>query len=221
MKYLISLLVVCLGAGCATRKELAPKAVASVPGTSVPAKRMATVRTPEVVKSYSAGRYTDPSYPDEMHERHTVYRREQSPDWNYLPDPPPVLDASYADASGQLNAKQRAYAEALQEQNRAMQKRVEELERQTGQVPGLQREIDQLKKRIEEAPTPEPTTEDDVFSRIDPELPAWDQTDDRDFLFSQMRSNDEFAAHLAAAERRQISTVLPHLRRKEFALLAP
>ncbi|MBN8711364.1 MAG: hypothetical protein BGO12_14465 [Verrucomicrobia bacterium 61-8] len=239
MKYLISLLVVCLGAGCATRKDSTPKSV--VPGTSVSARRMASVRTPEVVKAYPAGRYTDPNFPDEMHERHTVYRREQSPDWNYLPDPPPILPTgnpspSYCvNGSGELNAQQRAYAEALQEQNRAMQKRIEDLQRQAGKVPGLEQQLDQLKKQTGETPkpTPLPAKTEDILSSVEPELPAWEEgvsdpgeitlsagSDDQDFLLSQMRLNDEFTAELAAAERRKISAVIsgPFLRRREFAL---
>jgi len=252
MKYLVSLLVVCLGAGCATRKDSTPESAAIVPGMNVSAKRMASVRTPEIVKAYPAGRYTDPNYPDEMHERHTVYRREQSPDWNYLPDPPPNLltgnlsPSYYADASCQLNAKQRAYAEALQEQNRAMQKRIEQLRQEAGKVPGLQQELDQVKqqagKPAKPQPTPEPTpapakVEDgDVLSSVEPDLPTWEEgvsdpgeitlfaeSDDQSqyFLLSQMRINDEFASELAAAERRKIATAFvdPILRRKEFALL--
>lgn len=249
MKYLISLLIVCLSAGCATRKDATPKSVGSVPGTSVPANRLAAVRTPEVVKAYSAGRYSDPNYPDEMHEQHTVYRREQAPDWNYLPDPPPLPNSnpspSYnGNGSGDWNTKQRVYAEALQEQNRAMQKRIEQLRQEAGKVPGLQQELDQLKKAVPAAePTPEPAftptpakVEDvDVLSSVDPELPAWEQggsdsgeitlfaendAQSQDFLLSQMRINDEFFAEVAAAERRKISAVLtgPLLRRKEFVL---
>ena len=248
MKYLISLLIVCLGAGCASRKESTPKTAAVVPGTSVSAKRMPTVRTPEVLKSYPVGRYSDPNYPDEMHERHTVYRREQSPDWNYLPDPPPAFPtgnlAQYADASGQLNAKQQAYAEALQEQNRAMQKRVEQLRQEAGKVPGLQLELEQLKKKIEKnpkenpeaSPTPvqTPSQTEQQTTYVEPALPAWEEgvaapdeiplfaeSDDQDFLLSQMRLNDEVAAEIAAAERAKIAAVLtgPLLRRKEFVFL--
>jgi type II secretory pathway pseudopilin PulG len=250
MKYLISLLIVCFGAGCATRKDSTPKVATVVPGTSLPAKRMPSVRTPEVVKAYLVGRYTDPNYPEEMHEQHAVYRREQSPDWNYLPDPPPLLPSgnpSYCvDATGELNAQQRAYAEALQEQNRAMQKRIESLQREAGKVPGLQQELDQLKQNAGESPRPQPTPEPtpapakiedvDVFSSVEPELPAWEQgvsdpgeitlfaesdAQTQDFLLSQMRLNDEFATELAAAERRKISAVInaPFLRRKEFVLL--
>lgn len=230
MKYLISLFVVCFGAGCANQKEPTPQPVAVVPGTSVSGKRMASVRTPEIVKAYSAGRYTDPNYPDEMHERHTVYRREQSPDWNYLPDPPTEL--SKGSASSSSNARHLVYAEALQEQNRAMQKRIEELQLQTGQVPELRQKIEQLEKHIDQTPKPEPTREpvpeattgEDLFSTAEPELPAWDdQPDDQNFLFGQMRLNDEYAAELAAVERQKISAALygPLQRRKAFALFTP
>jgi hypothetical protein len=248
MKHLIFLLVVCLGSGCATKKVAAPKNSAIVPGTHIPGTRLAAIRTPEVVKAYRAGRYTDPNYPDEMHERHTVYRREQSPDWNYLPDPPPILPngdpSQYVDASGQLNAKQRAYAEALQEQNRAMQKRIETLQREVKKLPGLQLELDQLKQKIGEpaapqppskpVPAPMPAESQDVLSGVDPELPAWEmgasdpgefsllpEENNQDFLLFQMRINDERMEALAVAERRKIAAVLapPFLRRKEFAFL--
>jgi hypothetical protein len=36
---------------------------------------MPEIRTPETVKAYPVGRYTDPNFPEEMHERHTLYRR--------------------------------------------------------------------------------------------------------------------------------------------------
>jgi len=252
MKYLISLLVVCLGAGCATRKDSTPKSEPVVPGTSVSAKRVSSVRTPELVKAYPAGRYTDPNYPNEMHERHTVYRREQSPDWNYLPDPPPLPNGNPApsyslNGSGEWYAKQQVYAEALQEQNRAMQKRIEQLRREAGKVPELQQELDQLKKQAGEKsrppadppktePSPVKTEDVDVLSSVEPELPAWEEgvsdpgeitlfaesdEQSQDFLLSQMRINDEFSAEVAAAERRKISTVMsgPFLRRKEFVLL--
>lgn len=258
MKYLVSILALSLCAGCASRKEIKSKAVAVVPGTHVSAKTLLSVRTPESVKAYPVGRYTDPNYPDEMHERHTVYRREQSPDWNYLPDPPYALPLGptvansnpspsyYAKAEGELNAQQRAYAEAFQEQNRAMKKRIETLEQDAGKVPGLEKEIDRLKKQIDDTPEqpatvpsqPDPAKNegDDVFSSVEPELPAWEEgvsdpgeitlfadSDDQSqaFLISQMRLNDEFAVELAAAERRQASAIFnaPFLRRKELALL--
>jgi hypothetical protein len=191
MKYLISILALSVCAGCTTRKELDSKTVAVVPGTNVSTKRLPTVCTPEMVKAYPVGRYTDPNYPDEMHERHTVYRREQSPNWNYLPDPPVTLPLGpavatsnpspsyYAKAEGELNAQQRAYAEALQEQNRAMKKRIETLQQEAGKVPGLEQEIDHLKKQIDEAPEP---------PAVPPSQPEPVKTDDADLILHPLAS---------------------------------
>ena len=108
------------------------RAALKVPGTTLAADDMPEVRTPETVKAYPVGRYTDPNFPEEMHERHTLYRREQSADWNYRPSQPyalplgPVVAESnpspsyYAKTNAeQINAQQKAYAEALLEQNRA------------------------------------------------------------------------------------------------------
>lgn len=254
MKYLIPIVVVCLCSGCATRKAVKSDPPTAVPGTSISQKRMPGVRTPETVKAYPVGRYSDPNFPDAMHERHTVYRREQSPDWNYLPDPPYALPLgptvansnpspsyySRADAET-MNAQQRAYAEALQEQNRAMKKRIESLQGEAGKIPELQQEIDQLKKQLDaipdpvDAPSPEPDSsgvseDEDVFSSVEPPLPVWDDSDSltssadeegQSFLIAQMLLNDEFTAALAAVERQRIATLLvgPVLRRREFAFL--
>jgi len=40
---------------------------------------------------YPVGRYQDPNDPDVMHEGHTVYRAETSPDWNTDPNEPTSL----------------------------------------------------------------------------------------------------------------------------------
>lgn len=256
MKYLIPIIALSL-CSCATRKAALPTP-SNVPGTTIPAHTMPTVRTSETVKAYPVGRYSDPNYPDEMHERHTVYRREQSPDWNYLPDPPyalplgPTVTVSNPSPSyyvrtenEQMNQQQRAYAEALQEQNRAMKKRVEALQQEAGKVPELEQEINRLKKQLDEAPEPpaapkkpEPakTEEEDFFSSVEPDLPEWEEgisdpceivlfadSEDRSqaFLISQMRLHDEIAAELTAAERRKVASAFnaPFLRRKGLALL--
>jgi hypothetical protein len=254
MKYLIPIVAVCLCSGCATRKVVKSDPPTVVPGTSISHKRMPSVRTPEMVKSYPVGRYSDPNFPDAMHERHTVYRREQSPDWNYLPDPPYALPLGptvansnpspsyYVRADGEtMNAQQRAYAEALQEQNRAMKKRIESLQGEAGKIPELEQEIDRLKKQLDaipdpvDAPSPEPgssgvSEDEDIFSSVEPPLPVWDDSDSlspradeegQSFLIAQMLLNDEFTAALAAVERQRIIARLvgPILRRREFAFL--
>ena len=85
MKFLHSILLLSLVAGCATKKEVRSVQRVKVPSTTLAADDMPEVRTPETVKAYPVGRYTDPNFPDEMHERHTLYRREQAADWNYRP----------------------------------------------------------------------------------------------------------------------------------------
>ncbi len=251
MKHLIPILALALCAGCATRKPIKTESASIVPGTTIPSKTMRTLRTPETVKAYSVGRYTDPNFPEEMHERHTVYRREQSPDWNYLPDPPvaPTSNPSpsyHAKTEGGGSARQQAYAEALQEQNRAMKSRIEALQRDANKVPNLEQEIDRLKKQLDEIPAPRPSLtpeapepekrEEDVFSSVEPELPAWEEgvsesgdiplsadSDDQSqaLLISRMRFNDEFAAAMAKAEQHNLASALnaPFLRRREIAFL--
>ena len=78
MKSCHAIILLSLFAGCATRKEVRSLRPLEVPGATVAAEDMLEIRTPETVKAYPVGgRYTDPNFPEEMHERHTLYRREQ------------------------------------------------------------------------------------------------------------------------------------------------
>jgi hypothetical protein len=183
MKYLVSFLVLSLCSGCAVLPNLVPKKKNSIVEKATSSrKKPSRVRTDETVKAYPVGRYTDPNYPDEMHERHTLYRREDSPNWNYLPDAPYALplgptvansdpSSSYyvnADAE-QMNAQQKAYAEALTEQNRAMKKRIETMQQEAGKVPDLQRQIDHLKRELDSLPSPAPTPKGEAHPQPTPE----------------------------------------------------
>jgi len=245
MKYAILALCLCCSA-CATRK---PVKIASNPAVAgISRNDMPGVRVPEIVKAYPAGRYTDPDFPDEMHERHTVYRREQSADWNYRPSEPYALPLgptvggstpSY-DVKTNGNAQQRAYAEALLEQNRAMKARIESMQQEAAE----KLEKEQLKKPTVPAPSPVPSPTppeatapegEGVFSSVEPPLPVADEISDpceillfansddecQAFLLSQMRLNDEFAAELKTLERRRRESFFPAplIRRKEFAFL--
>jgi hypothetical protein len=130
MKLLCSILLSCLVAGCATKKEARFLRPIEVPRAGVAVSDVSKVRTPETVKAYPVGRYVDPNVPDQMHERHTIYRRERSAQWNYRASQPyalplgPVVATSTPSASHfvkanaeQINAQQKAYAESLLEQN--------------------------------------------------------------------------------------------------------
>jgi hypothetical protein len=213
---------------------------AKVPSTSLAANNLQKVRTPETVKAYPLGRYTDPNFPEEMHERHTLYRREQSAGWNYRPSKPyalplgPVIAQSNASPSSyartdseQINAQQKAYAEALLEQNQVLKKRIDALQQKDSTIQNLQGEIEQLKKELESRPsqqsappngeTPDPSSaKPDDFSKVntldftDPSeimLFPRSEADYQAFLISQMRLNDELSAELCALERRRFEVL--------------
>ena len=77
--------------GCASSN---PPTV-NVSGAPLPQKHEvpdpASVRAPEKLKAYPVGRYEDPNDPDVMHEGHTIYRAETSPEWNTDPNEPTSL----------------------------------------------------------------------------------------------------------------------------------
>ena len=210
MKHLIPVLLLGLLSGCATHKTVKPENYPAVAGTSVPESTIGRVRTPEVVKSYPTGRYTDPDFPDDMHERHTLYRKEQSADWNYRPGGPyayPVVVSDptpsyYVKTDGdQRNAQQKAYAAALEEQNAAMKKRIESLQQEAGKVPGLQQQVDQLKQQLDAEPlaTPSPKKQEPV----DEKPTGFTEQDPQGDLIAEMKINDELSGALDALEGRR------------------
>jgi hypothetical protein len=231
------IILLSLFAGCATKKEVRPARPVEVPSTTV--ADMPEIRTPETVKAYPVGRYTDPNFPDEMHERHTLYRREQSAGWNYHPSRPqalplgPVVAVSnpspsyYAKTNtGQINAQQKAYAEALAEQNRAMKERIDALQKSESTIQSLQSEVERLKRELDsrKESTPEEEnkpsddfsfwsaephcTEDEISDPGEIVLFPRSEADCQAFLVSQMRLNDELARALEALERRKLLNLL-------------
>jgi hypothetical protein len=210
MKHLIPVLLLGLLSGCATHKTVKPENYPAVAGTSVPASSLGRVRTPEVVKSYPTGRYTDPDFPDDMHERHTLYRKEQSADWNYRPGGPyayPVVVSDptpsyYVKTDGdQRNAQQKAYAAALEEQNAAMKKRIESLQQEAGKVPGLQQQVDQLKQQLDAEPLATPTPKKQEAA--DEKPTGFTEQDPQGDLIAEMKLNDELSGKLDALEGRR------------------
>jgi hypothetical protein len=210
MKYLIPVLLLGLLSGCATHKTVKPENYPAVAGTSVPESSLSRVRTPEVVKSYPTGRYTDPDFPDDMHERHTLYRKEQSADWNYRPGGPyayPLVVSDptpsyYVKTDGdQRNAQQKAYAAALEEQNAAMKKRIESLQQEAGKVPGLQQQVDQLKQQLDAEPLATPTPKKQ--EPVDEKPSGFTEQDPQGDLIAEMKLNDELSGKLDAHEGRR------------------
>jgi len=178
---------------------------------------MPEVRSPEIVKSYPVGRYTDPNYPDAMHERHTLYRKEQSSDWNYQPNAPyalpmgPVVMPSNPSPSyyvktneEERNAQQRAYAATLQEENAAMKKRIESLQQESGKVPELQQQVEDLKKQLDDIPAPAATPVNHPSTNAPSD--GWKTfgkkaEETQGNLITEMRLNNEYTAALETLER--------------------
>jgi hypothetical protein len=118
----------------------------------------ASVRTPEQLKAYPVGRYEDPNDPDVMHEGHTVYRAETSPDWNTDPNAPTSLplgpgEMATADPSQQHTALTAELEQRLKQEDQLLQTTYEQNER-------LAQEIGKLEERQQHTllPVPPPTT---------------------------------------------------------------
>jgi len=210
MKKLISVLLLALLSGCATHKTVKPENYPAVTGTSVPQSTLSRVRTPEVVKSYPTGRYSDPDFPDDMHERHTLYRKEQSADWNYRPGGPYAYPLAVSDPTpsyyvktdgDQRNAQQKAYAAALEEQNAAMKKLIESLQKEAGKVPRLQQQVDQLKQQLDAEPLATPTPKKQ--EPADEKPTGFTEQDPQGDLITEMKLNDELTGELDALEGRR------------------
>jgi hypothetical protein len=237
VKILYPILLASLAAGCATKKENLSARRVDTPCAVIPANDMSKVRTGETVKAYPVGRYTDPNFPGQMHERHTIYRQEQSAQWNYRPSKPYALPLGPVAATSnpspcyfaktnaeQINAQQKAYAESLLEQNIALKKRIDALQQKDSTIKDLQTEIERLRKELDSRPPPEPTppapdaspAETEDFSQMD-SLDFTDpgevvffprsEADYEAFLICQMRLHDELLAELNSSIRRRFEAL--------------
>ena len=210
MKHLIPVLLLGLLSGCATHKIVNPENYPGVAGTSVPPSTLSRVRTSEVVKSYPTGRYTDPDFPDDMHERYTLYRKEQSGGWNYRPGGPYAYPLAVSDPTpsyyvktdgDQRNAQQKAYAAVLEEQNAAMKKRIESLQKDSDKVPILENQVRDLKEQLDAEPLASPTPKKQDPS--DEKPTGFTEQDPQEDLLSEMKLNDELNGELDALEGRR------------------
>lgn len=104
------------------------------------------IGTPEQVKTYQIGRYVDPNNSDTLHERHTIYRREQTAHWNLAATSGIGASRSYyltADKS-QQDQQQKAYYEAAQEQARLAKEKLTLAEKRAAD---LEQENSKLKEQ--------------------------------------------------------------------------
>ena len=140
--------------GCRS-KEIPPKEFVHVPvyvaARTLPPDDQAKVRSNPVMRAYAVGRYVDPNRRTVMHEQHTVYREEQSPRWNLIPQPDadPVLMAQqvkrerYANSvTGQLAAA----SNDMRETKKLVQTVLKSQSGQETKTKELVQHMDELKK---------------------------------------------------------------------------
>ena len=141
--------------------------------------------------------------------------------------------------SEQINAQQKAYAEALLEQNVALKRRIDELQQKDSTIQNLQTEIERLKKELDSR-TGEPVPLDETKqSPLDDFSPtgafpvdqaitdpgevmffAESEADYPSFLISQMRLNDELSKELTILQRRKLQALLkPNFLSRDFLAL--
>ena len=119
----------------------------------------ASVRTPEQLKAYPVGRYEDPNDPDVMHEGHTVYRAETSPDWNTDPNAPTSLplgpgEMATADPSQQHTALTAELEQRLKQEDQLLQTTYEQNERLAQEIKTLQADQQHVLLPVPPAETP-------------------------------------------------------------------
>ncbi len=96
MKRILPLILTVALSSCASHKTLVVKMPPAVPGTTLPAEGMESVRYGENLKAYPVGRYVEPNNSLVMHEAHTVYRVETTAKWNLHPNGPAAVSGGPA-----------------------------------------------------------------------------------------------------------------------------
>jgi len=170
----VKLISFCLATGisaalCGCKSEpLPPKPYLSVPmfmaGQEIPADSQEKYLYNSSVKMYSVGRTVDPAT-GTMREAGTVYRVEQAPQWNLIPQYDAdhesfarlqkqeaygnVLAGQVASASAQ-SKEARAQVRALQQQNAALNKSLSELADSNAKLKAdLQKRDEEMKKMVD------------------------------------------------------------------------
>jgi hypothetical protein len=134
----------------------------------------ASVRVPEHLKAYPVGRYEDPNDPDVMHEGHTIYRAETSPEWDTDPNAPTSLplgpgEMAAADPAQQHTALTAELEQRLKQEDQLLQTTYEQNERLAQEIHTLQ--VDQQHVLLPVPPaesplaTPQPKSPTDASSQ--------------------------------------------------------
>ncbi len=155
---LLALVSLVIPIGCASGPRITDvDTTAALPALPADEPDSSTVRQPENLKAYPVGRYADPSSPDVMHEAHTVYRAETSPQWNLAPSAPTTVplgpDANatleaVADPSRQHVALTAELEQRLKQEDQLLQTTYEQNERMSQEIKTLQDQIIKLNQPV-------------------------------------------------------------------------
>ena len=162
MKRIIILIPLLFLPACATKKPVVVRMPHSVPGTTLPADDMESVRYGENLKAYLVGRYVDPNNGLVMHEAHTVYRVETTAKWNLHPNAPAnvpvgpvvgIVDPAHrespvtAEVAAEVN-RQKAATQALIAQGARMNQALNQLSQSVSISKQVSEENAQLKTAV-------------------------------------------------------------------------
>jgi hypothetical protein len=123
----------------------------------------ASIRTPEQVKAYPVGRYEDPNDPDVMHEGHTIYRAETSPEWDTDPNEPTSLplgpgEMATADPAQEHTALTAELEQRLKQEDQLLQTTYEQNERLAEEIKTLQDEQPHVRLPVPDAQPTQPSS---------------------------------------------------------------
>jgi hypothetical protein len=162
MKRIFILIPLLFLPACATKKPVVVRMPHSVPGTTLPADDMESVRYGENLKAYPVGRYVDPNNGLVMHEAHTVYRVETTAKWNLHPNGPAnvpvgpvvgIVDPAHregpvtAEVAAEVN-RQKAATQALIAQGARMNQALNQLSQSVSISKQVSEENAQLKTAV-------------------------------------------------------------------------
>lgn len=147
------LIPILLLTGCASSSKIVDTDVGALPQKPEPIldeSQTASVRSPERLKAYPVGRYEDPTDPEIMHEGHTVYRAETSPEWNLAPNAPTALpmgpgEMAVADPSQEHTALTAELEQRLKQEEQLLQTTYEQNTRLADEIKAVQAQLPRLR----------------------------------------------------------------------------
>lgn len=139
--YVVLIQCVLLGACRAPQADTLSSPANATAGTTIEPANVESVRKSEQLKAYPVGRYQDPNNPEIMHEAHTMYRAETTPQWNLNPNAPTVVPlgptVAVADVPKQTAALTGELEQKIQQQTQLLQTTYEQNERLSEEIQKL------------------------------------------------------------------------------------